>query len=383
MSLGAYAPDKAAYHLTRLVALKAGKPIYPVHLHLIPSDYCQLSCPGCSYRSSGFRSTEMYRGPKGEQNPRRFLDWGVLRSVIADCDAMDTRGIEITGGGETTLHPRITDLLKLALNRGLHTALITNGLTLSLEKNKELVGLAVHGDWVRVSIDAATRDTYNLVRPPVRSDRAGNRNFEKALEGLQALAETKQKHHLTSCVIGAGFVVQKGNWHEIVKAAALYKKAGADNIRISGLFSPWGERYFDGWREQAEGLEKAAIRDLDDPTGYRVYGRFHEKVADLHASPTYKDCWYQRFTLYLGADGNLYRCCVTSYQKLGLLGNIIQAGGLKALLDKPETQEKIRSFDARQCPVCQFNDRNKAIQAMIDAPELPQVSPHIVHPWFV
>jgi len=367
VSTGAYADDKALYWRERMNDLRAGKPIYPVHLHLIPSDFCQLGCPGCAYRMEGYSSNQLFRDPVEGNNPKRFLPWHILQRVVADCAVMGTTGLEITGGGEPTMHPRILDLLKLAQDEyGLRTALITNGLTLH---KKDLLYRAAKSAWARISIDAATAATYDRVRPNFQGN--PSKNFDKVLANLRSLREMRDAiSSPAECVIGAGFVVQRENWREIYEAVRLYRFYGADNVRISGLFTPAGDAYFSGWKDQALEQERNAVADFTR-SDFRVHGRLGEKLADLHAPPDYKDCWYQRFTLYLGADGNLYRCCVTSYNRLGLLGNVVEAGGLKALLDRPEVQAALRDFDAQSCPRCQFNDRNRAIAAALAAPEAP------------
>lgn len=310
----------------------------------------------CAYRLEGYPSNQLF-AEHGDNNPKRFLPDHILDRVVKDCVEMGTTGLEVTGGGEPTLHPRIVPLLTQAQEAGLKTALITNGLTLG---RQDLLYRAAKCAWVRISIDAASDAMYDLVRPSLGG--APSKNFRNVLGHLGRLSILRDDvSSPVDCVIGAGFVVQKQNWREIYAAARMYRDHGADNIRISGCFTPQGDAYFNGWKDQALELEQRAIADFDKPGGFRVYGRLGEKIADLHAPPDYQDCWYQRFTLYLGADANLYRCCVTSYNKLGLLGNVVEAGGLKALLDRPEVQEKLRSFDARTCPRCQFNDRNRAI----------------------
>lgn len=376
MSKGAYAADKALYWTHRMRDLREGRPVYPVHLHLIPSDYCNLACPGCAYRLEGYSSNQLFRTQQDGNNPKRFLPWHVLEKVLNDCAAMGTVGVEVTGGGEPTMHPRIVDLLALAQDLSLSTALITNGLTLH---RQDLLYRAAKCAWVRLSIDAATGMTYDRVRPSLGG--APSNNLTHVLDALTRLRRMRDEVSTPrDCVIGAGFVVQRENWTELYDAASLYRQRGADNVRISGLFTPQGDAYFEGWRERALALEQRAVAELNN-AWFTVYGRLGEKLEDLHAPPDYRECLYQRFTLYLGADGNLYRCCVTSYNRLGLLGNVVEAGGLKALLDREEVQRSIREFDARSCPRCQFNDRNRAIARALQEPILDRARP--LHAEFV
>jgi MoaA/NifB/PqqE/SkfB family radical SAM enzyme len=383
MSNGAYSPDKAAAHPDRLRALRAGAYPYPVHLHLIIADLCNLACPGCAYRMPGYSSNEHFGVVDPvthavNNNPARFLPTATVKRVLDDCIAMGTRAVEFTGGGEPTLHPDARELLTYAQVRGLDTALITNGLLLD---TRDLFDAAVRTQWCRISIDAATPETYGRVRPGLGGGNGGN--LDRVLDALTTLRKLRDAKG-TLCVIGAGFVVQKENWHEIHEAVRLFKDAGADNVRISGLFSPEGDRYHTEHYEAAAALERRAVAEFDGKDGFRVYGRFAEKVDDLHGAPAYPTCHYQRLTTYLGGDGNVYRCCVTSYNRQGFLGSIGSHGGsLRALWDAPETRALLDGFDARSCARCQFNDRNRAIDALLRAPTLPAPPSDLVHPGFV
>jgi sulfatase maturation enzyme AslB (radical SAM superfamily) len=376
LAMNVYAADKAAAFPDRLLTLREGKIPYPVHLHLIVSDLCNLDCPGCAYRMSGYTSNQMFSGPNGERNPNRMLSKETVYRVLSDCAEMGTKAVEFTGGGEPTVHPHLYDFIAFAHDLGLDTALITNGIKL-----QPLIPLVVDSKWVRISIDAASASTYAKVRPSFGN--ASEQNFDRALANLSRLRNHRDRLK-TDCVIGAGFVVQKENWREIADAVRLFRDAGADNVRISGLFSPEGEAYHAEYREEALALEKAAVDMYDHLGGFRVFGRFSEKVSDLHAPPDYPDCHYQKFTTYVGGDGNVYRCCVTSYNRQGFLGSLDTHGGsLKKLWDDEVVRARLQHFDARTCVRCQFNDRNRAIDAMLKAPALPVVSEPPPHASFV
>lgn len=385
MSNGAYSANKAAAHPDRLLTLREGGHPYPVHLHLIVADLCNLACPGCAYRMPDYPSNVLFKVEDPvthvvNNNPARFLPTETVQTILRDCVAMGTRAIEFTGGGEPTLHPDFRALIMEAQALGLDTALITNGLLL---ENRDLYAAAIRTSWCRISIDAATAETYGRVRPGVGGGGAV-KNFARALDALTTLRKLRDAAG-TQCVIGVGFVVQKENWHEIHEAVRLYRDAGADNVRISGLFTPQGDAYHAEHYEAARDLERRAVADFDMRDGYRVYGRFAEKVDDLHGPPTYQTCHYQRFTTYVGGDGNVYRCCVNAYNPQGLLGRLADYGGsLRALWDAQSTREDFAGFDARACRICQFNDRNRSIAHLLAQPRLPVVpKDEVVHPYFV
>jgi MoaA/NifB/PqqE/SkfB family radical SAM enzyme len=375
-STGAYSPDKAAAHPDRLKILREGGNPYPVHLHLIISDLCNLDCPGCAYRMSGYTSNQLFRGEHGERNPNRMLDTLTVRQVLSDCASMGTKAVEFTGGGEPTVHPDARDLIEYAQNLALDTALITNGLLLG---KRDLFTVAARTVWTRISIDAATEQVYGAVRPGLGGSHGENlRMVLRNMETLRNVRDTAK----TPMTLGAGFVVQRENWHELYEAVRLYREWGADNVRISGLFTPAGDQYHLSHYEAARDLEARAIRDFDSD-GFRVYGRFAEKVGDLHGPPDYPTCHYQRFTTYIGGDGAVYRCCVTSYNRQGFLGKLSDfQGSLRSLWDDTVIRARLDHFDARTCERCQFNDRNRAIARLIANPDAV-VPTDVLHPTFV
>lgn len=378
MSTGVYAPDKALAFPDRLQAIRDGRQPYPVHLHLIISDLCNLNCGGCAYRLSGYTSNQLFNevdaSGASNHNPNRMLSRELVRSVLEDCVAMGTQAVEFTGGGEPTIHPDAPELLTYAQELGLDTALITNAIQLP-----RMGDAAVMTKWLRISLDAATPETFAKVRPTLGGGNA--QTFEKVLTNVKS-AVMRRGALGTDCMIGLGFVVQKENWHELLDFVKLAYMLGVDNVRISGLFTPEGDAYHDEHREAAMALEQEAVAEFDD-SYFKVHGRFAEKVADLQAPPDYSTCHYQQLTTYMGGDGSLYRCCVTSYNRLGMIGNVTAAGGLKALWDSAGKQARISNFNARACAYCQFTDRNKAIQAAVEADELPSSQEDVLHATFV
>lgn len=371
MSTGVYAPDKAAAFPDRLAAIREGKQPYPVHLHFILSDRCELACGGCAYRmdakraqsagaGAAYSSNEMFGIdlPNGDRdnNPKRYFPTALAKRVIDDCAAMDTRGLEFTGGGEPTAHPDFREIFEYALWRQRDCALITHGLRLN-----RFLDLGVRCQWVRVSVDAATPETYGAMRPTIDGPKPDL--FQRVLTNLGMMRKARDSAK-AKMVLGVGFVVQAGNWHEIYEATRLYREVGADNIRISGLFTSAKDAYHASFRERAEEQERRAYADFDGPD-FKVHARYSEKLSDLSAAPDYSDCHYEQFTTYLGADTNLYRCCVLAYNQKGLIGSVSKHGGLQALWDSEEKRDKFRGFDARTCSACQFNDRNHAIEGLV------------------
>jgi len=79
-----------------------------------------------------------------------------------------------------------------------------------------------------VSIDGATKETYEKLR-------LGGK-WEKILEGLECMAEQKQKHGFRFIL---HFVVQKDNYHEMEDIIHLGKQYGADRVWLNKM-EDWG-----------------------------------------------------------------------------------------------------------------------------------------------
>jgi len=158
-------------------------------------------------------------------------------------------------------------------------------------------------------------------------------------------------------VVGVGFVVTPQNWQEIAAAAELARDAGADNIRISAMFSPEGAAVFRPFYDAAQRQCRAAKALETDR--FRVFDRFGARVEDLElAAPNYNSCRYQHYTTYLGADLNVYRCCVYSYNRRGLIGSVANQS-FRDLWTSQKRMDDMLAFDAMGCERCQFNNLNR------------------------
>jgi radical SAM protein with 4Fe4S-binding SPASM domain len=230
----------------------------------------------------------------------------------------------------------------------MRTSLVTNAVAMGKSLQEPGTRAASECEWVRVSLDAATADTYTRIRnvPPS--------HFDFACRAIRALRE-----HRRDLILGVGFVVTPQNWEEIYDAAVLAKTLGASNIRIGAQFSAQEERLFEPFHEQATALAQRAEQLTNN--SFTVFNRFTEKLSDLRSKrPDYDICGYQYFTTYIGADLNVYRCCVTAYNDAGLIGSIQDQTFAELWMDSARVQN-MNEFSARSCERCQFNAPNRVL----------------------
>lgn len=302
---------------------------------------------------SGYTSNELFGRPdkNGRVNPNRMIPFEKCVEILDDCKELGTKAIQATGGGEPTIHPQHKEVFQGILDRGMDLALVTNGVTM----HEPLREILMEASWVRVSIDAGIEETYSSireVRPQV---------FHDVLKNIGDLVELKQKKNAKQLLVGIGFVVTKENWREVLLCTTIAKKLGVDNLRISAIFQSEGVSYFDGWLNEASELCREAAAETT-PT-FKVFNNFSNRVEDLEqAHPDYEFCGLQNIQTYIGGDLNVYRCCVTSYNPRGLIGSLQD----QRFYDLWMKKELNKGFDARGCPRCMYNDKNRTILYAID-----------------
>jgi radical SAM protein with 4Fe4S-binding SPASM domain len=173
------------------------------HIYVEASFLCNLECQMCPRLLEGHR--------EGLMPIERFQR---LIPLFPYLDA-----VTLTGYGEPLLHPRLPEYCEIISANGSNPRLSTNGTILSVEKGEALLDAGV--DNLQVSIDAGTKDTYEMIR-------VGGK-WERVLRNVTAFHELRNRKGLRNKV-GTGwvFVAMRSNWREIPLAAQEAARAGFD-----------------------------------------------------------------------------------------------------------------------------------------------------------
>lgn len=334
-----YSPLKIIHHPDRIAALRQGLRTTPIHLQLILTNRCNHRCKFCAYRAAGYTSNQTF-------NDRDEIPFDKVLEIFDSCVALGIKAVELTGGGEPTIHPQFSEVCHALRTRRIDYAVVTNGSRLSSD---DLIAMA-GAKWVRFSIDAGTSQTYTTLR------RTHPESFKRVQDNIRALVDMRSG---PDPVVGVGFVVTRDNWHEVAQAAAQARDNGADNFRISAVFQNAGAAYFLNIYEAAK-QECRAAESLSNGA-FRVFNLFEERIDDLtQQAPADPTCLIQHLVSYIGADLNLYRCCILAYNAAGLLGSL-KDRTLEDLWNSEEVSLKLRGFNATHCPRCMFHGKNRTI----------------------
>lgn len=300
--------DKILFYLDEVADILAGKFVYPVILELDPTNRCQNNCYFCMFSQL-------------RENVPVDLDLGLYERLLGELKGL--KSIVFTGGGEPLLHPRFLDMVTMAKEKNIELGLVTNGILLD-----EVLPQLDDFTFVRISLNAATRDTYKLVH--------GGDYFSIVCESVRRLVAAKRKH----TIVGLSFVVCERNEDEVVEAERMAKDLGVDYIQFKpdeygdihrdcgtgGGLSIVTKRYsIDSYLPCAIGGLVAVVL----ATGQLCYCCQHKEksgfiVGDLNRS-SFKELWKARRQMKLGISKCKtcrYMAYAKAYQKYNLRENL-------------------------------------------------------------
>lgn len=350
-----YSSNKAFLHCDKLAQYQAGGIPVPSQIHFVISDLCNQNCSFCAYCIDGITETFQIVDENGKvnRNPNRMMTTVHAKRILQELSVAGAKAIQFTGGGEPTMHSDCAELMLYANDLGMDTALVTNGTNI----DSGILSLILRCTWIRISVDHSNADGYSRMRSTSMD------MFDKVIANISTIVDAKKKSG-SKVTIGVGFVVNKDNWTEIFKAARLAKQLGVDNFRISAAFTNEGSNYFKEFYHDAYTLSKYAEKLSDG--GFLVSNKYGERINDLELKCSeYKKCAYQYLCTFIGADLNVYRCCVLAYTRRGLIGSLHDTSFIKLWRNNDRTKDR-KIFDARQCARCQFNEKNLAINNALD-----------------
>jgi MoaA/NifB/PqqE/SkfB family radical SAM enzyme len=341
-----YSPYKIVHHPKVISDLKQGKDIVPIQVHFVPTNKCNQRCSFCAYRMRGYSSAETFVD-QDEIPIKKALE------LIDSMAKIGVKAIQFTGGGEPLAHRGITEMLTSCINNNLNIAMVTNGMNLYGEAAKLL---ALYGSWVRISVDAGCRETYSKTRGTLES------TYDKVISNIENFARMKSKN----CILGVGFVVTKDNYREVYDCARTMKEIGVDNFRISAAFTTEGSSYFDDFRKDAHDRCQKVKSVLQDDK-FTVFNLFDDRDEDLSCGgQDYDFCPMKSLVPYLGADQNLYTCCVQAYNKNGFIGSL-ENQTFEDLWNSDHRKEFYKKHNPRHiCKIpCMFTKKNEIINYFI------------------
>ena len=321
-------------HYPQVRELRRGGMPFPRTAILYPVYGCNLRCPACEY------------GSDNEGGPT-LLPLERWRSLLDELARGGVMGVELCGGGEPLLHPGIVDAVIHGARAGLRFGLLTNG---TLVSERFLAEALPHFAYVRVTIDAATPETYAKVRPS-----AGPARWREVLEGCRRLLAARRP----GTEVSLKFLVDRVNEGELEAAVDLARGLGASSIQFKAA------------RESA-----AALRPEEEIVVERRLAALREGAAPFPVLggvtklAMHRRCELSPLQTTIDARGDVFLCCYFSHRReRHRIGNLLTRP-FEEVWGSPSHRRAIAELRPHECSV--FDCRFIRYHAVLDAWEGPR-----------
>ena len=248
---------KILFFLREVDAIVSNEPQMPVCFEIDASNSCQNDCDFCMFAFHIKKN-------------RVHLSRHNFIKAIWDMKDMGVRAITFTGGGEPLMNPHIKDMVNIAHSFRFKIGLVTNGILLD-----KIMDDAHVFEYVRVSLDCATRETYYRTKH--------SHHFDRIIYNLKTLVDQRKTD------VGLSFVITDDNRDEIDAFHDLAESIGVDYAQVKPEL------------KQCDML--AQTKDVDH-NKFFVTERYNiDRDAEIA-------CKIAGLIGVLNATGKVYYCCV-------------------------------------------------------------------------
>ena len=220
---------------------------HPTHINCVYDGSCNLSCPSCRVKKINYTS--------GEQYETRLMIHDKLMDSLLEKDLVDGCAINITGSGDPFASKIFRDFLLEfdgAQYPNVKIDLQTNGVMFTEKMWRSMHKCHNNIGEVLVSIDAGTKETYDIVR-------VGG-NWDLLMKNIQMLSNLRLEGKI-KVTLTLDFVVQKHNYKEMPLAIELANSLeGVDKMKFS-LVTDWGTWKRDVFEDHAVWMENNPLHE--------------------------------------------------------------------------------------------------------------------------
>ena len=290
---------KLVYHVSRVNDWLEGKNIYPIYAEISPTGACNHRCVFCGLDFMEYQP--------------RFLDKDILEKRLIEMGALGLKSIMYAGEGEPLLHKEIGDIILCTKRAGIDVALTTNGVLL----NKKLVDRTLGSiEWIKVSINAGTKETYSKIHGTNPND------FDRVIENMRYAVKVREEKNY-KIALGMQLLLLPDNWHEVELLAQTAKDIGMDYIVIK----PYSQHLL-GKDTTYKNVKYSDYSHLSDTlkrfndNNFSVIFRMDSMNKWDEGQHEYEQCLALPFWSYIDAGGNVWGCsCFLGDEKFDY-GNI-------------------------------------------------------------
>lgn len=307
-------------------------PPLPVHLQVEVTGACNLRCRMCLVG---------HRPPLARSSAS--VDAASFRRLLDDVPGLES--ITLQGLGEPLLAPGLLDMVAEAKRRGIAVGFNTNGMLLDARHRRALLDLEV--DWVHVSVDAATPEVFEAIRPGA--------SFDRIVGNLRALVVERGARRCPRVQLNS--VLMRRTLPELSPLVRLAAGLGVDRLWVQQLSHDlsdtagraefeslraftaqeclWGDGGHAGDRGQ-DGEVGGALHEaagLARELGLDVRLPALDEVQPAAAPGSTDDlpCDWPWRSSFVNHDGRVQPCCMLMGDDRGTMGHTGAPGGFRAV----------------------------------------------------
>lgn len=340
--------NKLLYHLERLNEWRRGENIFPLYLAMSPSSLCNHKCNFCVYDYKPFEPI--------------FFPLEQFEKMVPDLVAMKVKAIFFSGDGEPLLNDACSSMIVLAKKNGISVALNTNGILF----NESIIEKVLHRlSWIRVSVNAGTRDTYSKVHGTTVTD------FDLVLHNLKQIVEFKRINNI-DVTIGVQCTLTEDNIDEIEILTHLVRDIGVDYLTLKPFLKHPKTKFNSTIKNLNEKIITLISLKRLSTNDFKFYIR--EALFEKEQDRVYKECMSLPFMAELDAKGDLYSCGPHLGNSDFLYGNIFTT----SLMDVWTSDRKNKRISYirkqvdynKECmPHCRHHSVNKFLWSLSNPPD--------------
>ncbi len=207
----------------------------PKILNLEVTNYCNLNCPMCVAKNT---------------RSQGFLELDFLKKIIKENQKiLKNQFIWLHFNGESLLHPKLCEIIKLLKENKVKTRLSTNVVLLNEEMSFKLMKAGL--DYIVFSVDGATKEIYEKIRKGA--------SFETVERNILNFLKIKKRYNFPTKT-QIQFIKMKENEKEVKDFIKKWRKSDINFINIKSFCSrTWRVQEINRFAEIKK-LEKRIIR---------------------------------------------------------------------------------------------------------------------------
>lgn len=315
------------------------------HMEFHPSDVCNLTCKDCTYGHDEEETKPL---------PVNF-DFNAIHKIAS----LRPDSMVVIGGGEPTLYvdkrkrfQQMVEELKICLP-DLQLALVTNGTFLPPGNWPNQFS------WIRLSLDAATAQTYLKFR--------GKNFFQRVIQNYLTYLDFDIPY------VGISFLFAKTNIHEYAKVASfiynLVKSEKPKHLhKVNIQYRPLRHDPYEYYKPFTEAISEQqlqkAVKEVQDlaasNSSIRQFLKNQTNITAVlggnsHPNLEFDRCYYSQTFRIIRANGDLRPCFIRVSEPDFNLGNLhsdsLESISLNTLLIASKQKPHCDAFGCRQCHV--------------------------------